>query len=134
MNEDEHWQSFVVNFWLYTRPDKKILLRPVTCDLPVLFEQQLDPEATAMAAFPSRDREAFCAHSKKVHGDGFGHLEDQRGGRSGGAKSFSKQAAQYFVKVLQSRAGAFLCRLGCDRHNFTRKDLLLSPVLGEGIE
>ena len=30
-------------------------------DLPVLYEQQLDPEATRMAAFPSRDREAFDA-------------------------------------------------------------------------
>lgn len=34
-------------------------------DLPVLFEQQLDPEATRMAAFPSRDRDAFMAHWKK---------------------------------------------------------------------
>src|SRR5262249_15942817 len=30
-------------------------------DLPVLFEHQLDAEATEMAAFPSRDREAFDA-------------------------------------------------------------------------
>src|SRR4026208_1561567 len=45
----------------------KILLRDVTeTDLPVLFEQQLDPEATAMAAFPARDREAFMAHSAKI--------------------------------------------------------------------
>jgi RimJ/RimL family protein N-acetyltransferase len=31
-------------------------------DLPSLFVHQLDPEATRMAAFPSRDREAFMAH------------------------------------------------------------------------
>ena len=34
--------------------------------LEVLFEQQLDPEATRMAAFPSRDREAFMAHWAKI--------------------------------------------------------------------
>jgi RimJ/RimL family protein N-acetyltransferase len=31
-------------------------------DLPVLFEHQLDPEATAMAAFPSRDHDSFMTH------------------------------------------------------------------------
>ena len=34
--------------------------------LEVLFEQQLDPEATRMAAFPSRDRDAFMAHWAKI--------------------------------------------------------------------
>ena len=44
-----------------------ILLRDVTeSDLLILFEQQLDPEATAMAAFPSRDRESFMAHWAKI--------------------------------------------------------------------
>ena len=48
----------------------KILLRAVTeSDLPILYEQQLDPEATAMAAFPSRDKEAFYAHSRKIMAD-----------------------------------------------------------------
>lgn len=47
-----------------------ILLRPATeSDLPTLYEQQLDPKATAMAAFPSRDEEAFYAHSKKIMAD-----------------------------------------------------------------
>lgn len=47
-----------------------IILREVTdSDLPILYEQQLDPEATAMAAFPSRDKEAFYAHSKKIMAD-----------------------------------------------------------------
>ena len=47
-----------------------ILLRIVTqSDLPILFEQQLDPEATAMAAFPSRDREPFMAHWTKIMAD-----------------------------------------------------------------
>ncbi|MEP7137943.1 MAG: GNAT family N-acetyltransferase [Chloroflexota bacterium] len=44
-----------------------IILRDVTeSDLPTIYEQQLDPEATAMAAFPSRDRDAFMAHWKKI--------------------------------------------------------------------
>jgi RimJ/RimL family protein N-acetyltransferase len=34
----------------------------VASDLPVLFEHQLDQEATRMAAFPSRDRQAFMSH------------------------------------------------------------------------
>ena len=44
-----------------------ITLRDVTVsDLPILFEQQLDPEATAMAAFPSRERASFMAHWTKI--------------------------------------------------------------------
>ena len=40
-----------------------VSLRPVkTDDLPIFFVHQLDPEATTLAAFPSRDREAFFAH------------------------------------------------------------------------
>lgn len=35
-------------------------------DLPVFFEHQLDPAATEMAAFPSRDRETFMAHWAKI--------------------------------------------------------------------
>ena len=48
----------------------EILLRDVIAgDLPVLFEQQTDPEAVRMAAFPSRDREAFMAHWSKLLAD-----------------------------------------------------------------
>ena len=47
--------------------ENKIHIRDVTeSDLPILYEQQLDPEATAMAAFPSRDHDAFMAHWKKI--------------------------------------------------------------------
>jgi RimJ/RimL family protein N-acetyltransferase len=47
-----------------------ILLRDVIeSDLPILFEQQLDPEATAMAAFPAREHDAFMAHWKKIMAD-----------------------------------------------------------------
>jgi RimJ/RimL family protein N-acetyltransferase len=39
-------------------------------DLPIFFEQQRDPDATRMAAFPARDWEAFQAHwTAKILGD-----------------------------------------------------------------
>lgn len=38
-------------------------------DLPIFFEHQLDPAATAMAAFPPRDHEAFMAHWARILGD-----------------------------------------------------------------
>ncbi len=45
----------------------EISLRDVQeSDLPVFFEQQLDAEATRMAAFPSRGREAFMVHWAKI--------------------------------------------------------------------
>ncbi|GAB4567903.1 MAG: GNAT family N-acetyltransferase [Anaerolineales bacterium] len=41
----------------------KITLRPVTeADLPILLQQQLDPEAVAMSAYPSKDRGEFMRH------------------------------------------------------------------------
>jgi RimJ/RimL family protein N-acetyltransferase len=46
---------------------KHIQLRDVLeTDLPIFYEQQLDPEATEMAGFPSRDRGAFMAHWAKI--------------------------------------------------------------------
>ncbi len=48
----------------------EIELRDVkTGDLPRFFEHQLDPEATRMAAFPSRDKDAFMKHWKKIMKD-----------------------------------------------------------------
>jgi RimJ/RimL family protein N-acetyltransferase len=41
-------------------------------DLPIFFEQQLDPEAGSMAAFPARPHDAFMAHWKKVMTEGAG--------------------------------------------------------------
>jgi RimJ/RimL family protein N-acetyltransferase len=38
-------------------------------DLDVFYEQQLDPEATAMAVFPARDRETFDAHWRRLLAD-----------------------------------------------------------------
>ncbi|MBK9208205.1 MAG: GNAT family N-acetyltransferase [Anaerolineales bacterium] len=44
-----------------------VTLRAVAeADLPIFYEQQLVPEATQMAAFPSRPREAFMAHWSKI--------------------------------------------------------------------
>jgi RimJ/RimL family protein N-acetyltransferase len=43
----------------------QITLRNVNQDdLPIFYEQQLDMEATQMAAFPSREKEAFMTHWK----------------------------------------------------------------------
>ncbi len=47
-----------------------ILLRAVAeADLPIFFEQQQDPDATEMAAFPTRDRETFMTHWAKIMAD-----------------------------------------------------------------
>jgi RimJ/RimL family protein N-acetyltransferase len=47
--------------------ESNVALRDVTDDdLPILFEHQLDPEASRMAAFAPRDREAFMAHWAKI--------------------------------------------------------------------
>jgi RimJ/RimL family protein N-acetyltransferase len=44
-----------------------VVLRDVTeVDLPVFFEHQLDPDASHMAAVPTRDWEAFKTHWNKV--------------------------------------------------------------------
>jgi RimJ/RimL family protein N-acetyltransferase len=41
----------------------------IDSDLPSFFEQQLEPEATQMADFPARNREAFMAHWAKIRRD-----------------------------------------------------------------
>jgi RimJ/RimL family protein N-acetyltransferase len=46
-----------------SEPRVEVTLRDVTSDdLPILYEHQRDPEATAMAAFRARDWDAFVAH------------------------------------------------------------------------
>ena len=51
----------------------QVRLREVTnADLPIFFEQQLDPVAVFMAAFTAKDptdRDAFHAHWTKIRGD-----------------------------------------------------------------
>jgi len=47
-----------------------VKLRDVTeGDLPIFFEQQRDPVANRMAAFPARERAAFMAHWTKILGN-----------------------------------------------------------------
>ncbi len=47
-----------------------VTLRETTLeDVPILFEHQRDPVAAEMAAFPSRDWEAFVAHDAKLRVD-----------------------------------------------------------------
>ena len=43
-----------------------MLREVVEGDLPAFHEYECDPEAAAMAAFPSRDRDAFMAHWAKT--------------------------------------------------------------------
>ena len=48
----------------------KITLRNVLeTDLPILFEQQLEPEAIVMSAYPSKDRGPFMLHWEKIMKD-----------------------------------------------------------------
>jgi RimJ/RimL family protein N-acetyltransferase len=52
-----------------------VTLREVTQeDLPIFFEHQMDAEATRMAAFPSRNRDAFMAHWARIMSNGSGIL------------------------------------------------------------
>lgn len=46
-----------------------MLRKVVESDLDALFEQQADPEASAMAAVPSRDRAAFERHWRRILAD-----------------------------------------------------------------
>ncbi len=41
----------------------------IEADLSIFYEQQLDPEATQMAALPARGREAFMAHWIRILGN-----------------------------------------------------------------
>jgi len=43
-----------------------IIRNVIESDLPIFFEHQLSREASAMAAFPSRDKAAFDAHWAKI--------------------------------------------------------------------
>lgn len=49
---------------------KDIYLRDVEeADFEILYEHQLDPEATEMAAFPSRNHDDHIAHWRKITAD-----------------------------------------------------------------
>lgn len=54
----------------------RVTLREVLeADLPVFYEHQRDEEAARMAAFRSRERDAFMAHWTEVLGDPRGHVK-----------------------------------------------------------
>ena len=80
-----------------------ILLRNVMeSDLPILFEQQLHPEATRMAAFPSRDHDSFMAHWAKIMKNDSNVLktilfEDQVVGNIVGWKQDGKWEVGYWI-------------------------------------
>ena len=100
-----------------------VLLRDVIeSDLPIFFEQQLDPVATQMADFPARDREAFMAHWAKILADETNVLktilfDGQVAGnivsweQSGGREVGYWLGREYWGKVIATRAlAAFLER------------------------
>ena len=96
-------------------------------DLRIFFEQQMEPEATQMAAFPSRGEEAFMSHWKhKVLGDDsvlvktilfngevagnivcFGQLGDREVGYWLGkdywGKGIATKALEEFLKQVETR-------------------------------
>ena len=99
----------------------------VTADLPIFFEQQLDPEATQMADFPSRDHDAFMTHwttkvlghdtvgvktilfEAQVAGNMVCWEQDGRSligywlGREFWGKGIATQALSEFLKVVKTR-------------------------------
>jgi len=106
----------------------KIQLRDVIeADLPIFYEQQRDPEATQMAAFPSRNEEAFMAHWRdNVLANGSGQVKtilfngevagnivcfEQLGEREVGywlgkqfwGKGIATQALEEFLKMIETR-------------------------------
>ncbi len=50
-------------------PEAILLRKVASADLPIFYEHQRDPVAVQMAAFPSREREAFMAHWQKLQVD-----------------------------------------------------------------
>jgi RimJ/RimL family protein N-acetyltransferase len=50
-------------------PGNVVLRATEDGDLPILFQNQRDPEASAMAAFPPRDWDAFVAHQQRIRTD-----------------------------------------------------------------
>jgi RimJ/RimL family protein N-acetyltransferase len=103
-----------------------VFLREVTADdLPIFFEQQLDPDATRMSGFASRDRDAFMAHWARIlpetnvnqtilyHGQVAGYIVsyEQLGerevgywlGRNFWGKGVATQALSQLLRHVQSR-------------------------------
>jgi RimJ/RimL family protein N-acetyltransferase len=52
--------------WAMTTAGSVSLREVSPADIPIFFEQQIDPVAAEMAAFPSREREEHAAHWDRV--------------------------------------------------------------------
>jgi RimJ/RimL family protein N-acetyltransferase len=105
----------------------RIQLRDVLeTDLPIFYEQQVDPITTEMAGFPSRSRDAFMAHWATImadesvqlktilfHGEVAGNIVcfEQLGEREVGywlgkeywGKGIATQALEEFLKAIETR-------------------------------
>jgi RimJ/RimL family protein N-acetyltransferase len=98
----------------------------IETDLPIFYEQQLDPEAIRMAAFPTRGKDAFMAHWSKIivdhsvqiktilfHGDVAGNIvcfeqlgEHEVGywlGREYWGKGIATSALTQFLEFIETR-------------------------------
>ncbi len=64
---DTGFYGLLAREWEARRPRTGVWIRETRAeDLPTLFAFQADPDAAAMAAFPSRDRAAFDAHWARI--------------------------------------------------------------------
>jgi RimJ/RimL family protein N-acetyltransferase/protein tyrosine phosphatase (PTP) superfamily phosphohydrolase (DUF442 family) len=64
------WEKFIGQVKANLDAQGPVQLRDVLeTDLPIFFEQQLDPDAARMAAFPSRSRDTFMVHWAKILAD-----------------------------------------------------------------
>jgi RimJ/RimL family protein N-acetyltransferase len=98
----------------------------IETDLPIFYEQQLDPEAIQMAAFPTRGKDAFMAHWSRIitddsvliktilfHGDVAGNIvcfeqlgEHEIGywlGKEYWGKGIASQALTQFLEYIETR-------------------------------
>ena len=94
------------------------LLRHVrAADLPVFYEQQRDPVAVELAAFPAREREAFEAHWQKImaHSENWSRTIECAGAVCGNVVAFRREGVweigywlgrEHWGKGLATRAVA----------------------------
>jgi len=130
-----------------------ILRELIVSDLPIIFKQMSDPESSALAAVPSRNKEEFDVHWTKIMADDTvilqtievdgrvaGHLvsfliEEERQvgywlGKEYWGKGIATKALEEFLKVVQPRP--LFGRMA--RHNGASKRVLEKcgfKVIGE---
>src|SRR5438874_7426039 len=96
-----------------------VTLREVTKeDLPTFFEHQLDAEATRMAAFPSRDRDAFMAH--------WARIMSKETNETGILNTSSRTAPWLATSSIGKRRGSRTSPTGSARH-IGERGLLVRP-------